>query len=132
MLRSCPPVTVYLNDFSKAIIKKYGNKTKKKGEYIFPIISDGSTTFENHRAIKNFTIFINKNLKKLAITEGITDEISTYWARHSFATNSIRNGATMEFMMEALSHNNMKTTMGYFAGFEDKDKKEFMQKLMNF
>ena len=38
----------------------------------------------------------------------------------------------MEFVMETLSHNNMKTTVGYFAGFEDKDKKEFMKKLMNF
>lgn len=126
------PVTVYLNEFSKSIIKKYGNKNTKKGEYIFPIISDKETEIINHNKIKNFTKFINQNLKKLALIEGITGDISTYWARHSFATNSIRNGASMEFVMEALSHNNMKTTIGYFAGFEDKDKKEFMQKLMDF
>jgi site-specific recombinase XerD len=126
------PVTVYLNDFSKMIIKKYGNKNTGKSEYIFPIISDKETELVKHSKIKNFTKFINQNLKKLATIEGITSDISTYWARHSFATNSIRNGASMEFVMEALSHNNMKTTVGYFAGFEDKDKKEFMQKLMDF
>ena len=126
------PVTVYLNEFSQSIIEKYGNANKRKGEYIFPIISDKETEISNHNKIKNFTKFINQNLKKLAISEGITGDISTYWARHSFATNSIRNGASMEFVMEALSHNNMKTTVGYFAGFEDKDKKEFMQKLMEF
>jgi hypothetical protein len=38
----------------------------------------------------------------------------------------------MEFVMEALSHNSMKTTKGYFAGFEDKDKKDFMEKIMDF
>jgi len=38
----------------------------------------------------------------------------------------------MEYVMEALSHNNLKTTIGYFAGFEDKDKKEFASKLMDF
>lgn len=38
----------------------------------------------------------------------------------------------MEYVMEALNHNNLKTTVGYFAGFEDKDKKEFTDKLMNF
>ena len=38
----------------------------------------------------------------------------------------------MEYVMEALSHNNLKTTIGYFAGFEDKDKKEFAGKLMSF
>jgi len=126
------PVTVYLNDFSKKIIKMYGNKNTGKGEYIFPIISDKESEIVKHYKIKNFTKFINQHLKKLATIEGITSDISTYWARHSFATNSIRNGASMEFVMEALSHNNMKTTVGYFAGFEDKDKKEFMQKLMDF
>ncbi len=126
------PVTVYLNDFSKTVIKKYGNINTNKNEYIFSIISDKETALINYNKINNFTKFINQNLKKLAINEGITSDISTYWARHSFATNSIRNGASMEFVMEALSHNNMKTTVGYFAGFEDKDKKEFMQKLMDF
>ncbi|MBK7958691.1 MAG: tyrosine-type recombinase/integrase [Bacteroidetes bacterium] len=126
------PVTVYLNDYSKSIIQKHGNENKSKSEYIFPIISENDTEIVNYNKIKNFTKFINQNLKKLALNEGITGEISTYWARHSFATNSIRNGASMEFVMEALNHNNMKTTIGYFAGFEDKDKKDFMQKLMNF
>ncbi len=126
------PVTVYLTKLSSGIIKKYGNKDKSPKSYLFPIISDENTEFENHRAIKNFTIFINKNLKKLAKANGLTGDISTYWARHSFATNAIRNGATMEFVSEALSHNNLKTTQNYFAGFDDKDKKEFMQKMMEF
>jgi len=126
------PVTVYLNDYSKMIIKKYGNKNTTKNEYIFPIIETNQLEALKHNKIKNFTKFINQNLKKLALSIGMSDSISTYWARHSFATNSIRNGASMEFVMEALNHNNMKTTVGYFAGFEDKDKKEFMQKLMNF
>ena len=126
------PVTVYLNEFSKSIIDTYGNKNRNKGGYIFPIISDNESEPIKHAKIKNFTRFINQNLKKLAATIGLTNEISTYWARHSFATNSIRNGASMEYVMEALSHNNLKTTIGYFAGFEDKDKKEFASKLMDF
>ena len=38
----------------------------------------------------------------------------------------------MEYVMEALSHGSMKTTQGYFAGFEDQTKKEFSKKLMDF
>ncbi len=125
-------VTVYLNDYSKLIIQKYGNLNAKKGEYVFDIISANQSDITKHKNIKNFTKFINQNLKKLAEVYNITSDISTYWARHSFATNAIRSGASMEFVMEALSHNNMKTTKGYFAGFEDSDKKEFMQNLMNF
>jgi site-specific recombinase XerD len=126
------PVTVYLNDYINSVIKKYCNKEKEKNEYIFPIISDNLSELTKHTKIKNFTRFINQNLKKLAKSEGLTSDISTYWARHSFATTAIRNGASMEYVMEALSHNNLKTTIGYFAGFEDKDKKEFAGKLMDF
>ena len=126
------PVTVYLNDFSKSIIEKYGNKNTKKNEFIFQIISANDNETVKHSKIKNFTKFINQNLKKLAIIEGMTSEISTYWARHSFATNAIRSGASMEFVSEALSHNNLKTTQKYFAGFESEQKKEIMNKLMEF
>jgi integrase/recombinase XerD len=126
------PVDVYLQEYSKSIIDKYRNNSTNTSEYLFPIISEEETNIANHKKIKNFTKFINQNLKKLAISVGITGEISTYWARHSFATNAIRKGASMAFVMEALAHNNMKTTQGYFAGFEDGAKKDFMKTLMNF
>jgi integrase len=125
-------VKVYLTDFPKEIIQKYGNTDKAPNNLIFPIINDDYKADEKQKAIKNFTKFINQNLKKLAINNGITGEISTYWARHSFATNAIRSGASMEFVSEALSHNDLKTTQGYFSGFEDEDKKELMEKLMKF
>jgi site-specific recombinase XerD len=41
-------------------------------------------------------------------------------------------GASMEFVSEALGHNNLKTTQNYFAGFPEKDKKVFMEKMMKF
>jgi integrase/recombinase XerD len=126
------PVTVYLNDYSLSIIEKYGNKDKSIQNLIFGIISEENSPEQNFRAIKNFTISINKSLKKLALSNGLTQDISTYWARHSFATNAIRNGASMEFVSEALSHSDLKTTQGYFAGFEDSAKREIMNNLMKF
>lgn len=126
------PVTVYLTDYAKEVIEKYGNRNKAPECLIFPIINEVNEAGEKQRAIKNFTKFINQNLKKLALNNGITGEISTYWARHSFATNAIRSGASMEFVSEALSHSNLKITQGYFSGFEDKDKKELMENLMKF
>jgi len=62
----------------------------------------------------------------------LTEKISTYYARHSFATNAINNGATMEFVSEAFTHGDMATTQEYFKGFEDKTKKELMDKMMDF
>ncbi|MEZ4804598.1 MAG: site-specific integrase [Bacteroidia bacterium] len=126
------PVQIILNDFTKQTIEKYGSSNKERDQLIFPFIMNGKSDLENFNKIKNFTKFINQNLKKLAISNGITGDISTYWARHSFATNAVRLGASMEFVSEALSHNNLKTTQSYFAGFEEDSKIEIMEKLMAF
>jgi site-specific recombinase XerD len=48
-----------------------------------------------------------------------------YFWGHSFATNSIRTGATMEFIKESLGHSGIATTQLYFAVFEDDDKLKF-------
>jgi site-specific recombinase XerD len=95
-------------------------------------LKDGLTESEKHIRVKNFTRFINQHLKQLAESVGITNNISTYWARHTFATLAIRNGATMEFVSEALNHKDMKTTQNYFAGFDDETKREFANKMMEF
>jgi len=126
------PVSIYLTDFALSIIEKYGNKEKNTNQFIFPIFSDNQTKEEQHWAIKNFTRFVNQNLKKLASDNGITESISSYFARHSWATNAIRKGASMEFVSEGLDHKNIKTTQGYIAGFPEETKREFAKKSMEF
>jgi integrase/recombinase XerD len=87
---------------------------------VFPFLNT------KHKQIKNSTKFINQNLKKLAKCEEITSNISTGWGIVSPPMQYV-----IVFVMVALNFNNMKTTVGYFARFENKDKKKFMQKLMN-
>lgn len=125
------PVKVYLSEFAKTIIVKYGNRNKGKKDNIFSITDPAATENQNHFKIKNFTKFINQHIKKLAEANGLPGDISTYWARHSFATNAIRSGASMEFVSEALSHSDLKTTQNYFAGFDESSQKEFIENMMN-
>lgn len=125
-------IKVFLNEYSKNIIEKYGNSKKFDKEFIFPIISVTDDVAEQQRKIKNFTSFINLHFNKLAKNEGFEFKISTYWARHSFATVSIQKGASMEFISEALNHSNLNVTKNYFAGFEDETKKDFASTLMDF
>lgn len=126
------PITVYLNDYTEKMIKKYGNTDKSPQAYVFNILSADLTAIETHNKIKNFTRFINQNLKKLCVKNELPKEISTYWARHTFATLSIQNGASMEFMKESLGHSNIKTTQNYFGGFDEETKKKFSKDIMNF
>jgi len=126
------PVIVYLNDFTLSVIAKYGNENKSPESYIFSIIDHTSTPEKQLNQLKNFIRAVNQNFLKYAQSLEINYKISTYWARHSFATNAIRSGASLEFVSEALSHSNLKTTIGYFAGFESEKKREISKSLMNF
>lgn len=123
-------ITIYLTDFTSAIIKKYGNKNKNG--FVFNIIDVKEDNETHYKKIKNFNRYINDHIKRIAKANNLPKDISFYYARHSFATNSLRKGASMEFISEALNHSDLSVTKNYFAGFEDEAKKEFANTIMDF
>lgn len=129
--REQTPVLVYLNSFTKQVINKYGVTPANPETYIFPIIDRKASPEVQLKQRLNFIRFINQHFSKFAKTNGIS-HVSTYYARHSFATAAIRNGASMEAVSEALAHSNLQTTKTYFAGFEDEAKKQMAANLLKF
>jgi site-specific recombinase XerD len=123
-------ITIYLTDFTNGIIEEYGNENKSG--FVFDIININEDSLTQYKNIKNFTRYINDHIKRIAKRNDLPPDISTYWARHSFATNSLRKGASMEFISEALNHSDLSVTKNYFAGFEDEAKKEFANSLLDF
>jgi len=124
-------IDVPINDYVQSIIDKYGNQDKTANNYVFDVLDHTMSAIVKRQRTQAFTRFINQHMKKLCENNNLPNA-STYWARHSFATNSIRKGASMEFMQAMLGHSDMKTTQNYFGGFEDETKKEFANALMNF
>ncbi|GAG94496.1 unnamed protein product, partial [marine sediment metagenome] len=126
------PIVVYLNEYSKGVLDKYGNPDQPPNDYVFPIFNHNLTP-EKQRSKKNaFTRFINQHFLTYANNLGIKEKVSSYWARHSFSTIAIQKGLSFEFVGEALGHTDMKTTMSYFAGFEDAKKKDISNMLLEF
>jgi site-specific recombinase XerD len=125
-------ITIYLNDYSKNIIKKYSKGTGMPKDLLFDIVATDQSPQDQESAKNNFIRYINQHIKKLAQANNLTDQISYQWARHSYATNALRKGASMEFIQEALGHGNLKTTQNYIAGFDDETKREFAKGIMNF
>lgn len=126
------PIMVPVTSYVKRVIKEYGNKDTDKDNFIFSFFTDEMDAFMKYRTTQNFTKFINQHIKDLAKAAGITTDISTYWARHSFTTNAIRSGASLEFIQDSLGHKDMKTTMNYWGGFEESVKRDISEKIMDF
>jgi integrase len=124
------PIMVPLDENLLYIIKKRGNKSKKKEDYIFPILKHGLTPQEEYDHIKTFVRNTNKRLIRVGIELGLSLKVTSYVARHCFATIQKNNNAPLAYISEALGHSNLKTTQNYFGRFEDEGLKVFHSGLM--
>lgn len=125
-------ISVLLTSLSKAIIRKYQNEETNSEDYVFNILSKNDTAIEKVRKIENFTRFVNDHIKILAKANEITEEISTYWERHSFSTMALNSGANIELISESLGHSDIKTTKSYLSGFDDANKEAIINKITDF
>lgn len=126
------PIIVPLTEPIRAMIERYGTKPAHPDKYIFPILDKSMNEEEKMRANQNFIRFVNQHLQKLAKDLELDEGITTYYARHTFTTSAIRNGAKMELIQESLGHHSLSTTQNYWAGFEDEVKQGIADKLMDF
>jgi integrase len=116
----------------KRIIDKHGSHSKNSNDYIFPVLTKGITAERERQLIQQATQLINTHIKTIAVDLKIDGVVTTYAARHSFATVLQRSGVSTEFISEALGHSNVKTTQNYLAGFEDDMKLETIKALTAF
>ena len=128
------PIYVALNPFTRNVLDKYRtHKVGKEDLYIFPIFNPRMNEEEKVRAVDNFTRFVNQHMKTIAKAVGVTEKLSTYWARHTFTTISITsNNRSLEFIQGALGHNSIATTMKYWSGFDESVVNDNAEQLMNF
>ena len=102
------PIMVPLDENLTYIIKKRGNKSKKKEDYIFPILKHGLTPQQEYDHIKTFVRNTNKRLTRVGIELGLSLKVTSYVARHCFATIQKNNNAPLAYISEALGHSNQK------------------------
>lgn len=56
---------------------------------------------------------IERNIKKYALSCGLSGEITPHALRHSYATHLLANGADLRFIQEVLGHDSIVTTQKY-------------------
>lgn len=100
-----------LPDLQK-IIEKY----RTDSPYIFPYIDSGSSrsVYTQYRYALGM---INRYLKQLGRLLHIDLPLTTYVARHSWATIAKNEGIPISLISEGLGHTSEKTTQIYLASF---------------
>ncbi|WP_290433504.1 MULTISPECIES: site-specific integrase [Bacteroidales] len=112
------------------IIKRWGNKPSPNG-LIFPILSGNETVEETHAKTTALTSLINRKFRYIS-KELNLPRISTYTARHSFATVLKRAGANIAYISESLGHSDIRTTENYLASFEREEREKNARLLTQF
>lgn len=125
-------ISVVLLPEIKQIISKWGTKPTKDENFVFGLISKDDSPEKQLAKIKQVTKTINKYMKRIGEKLEIDMKITTYTARHSFATILKRSGAPTEFISDSLGHKDLRTTENYLDSFEDSVKESFQKKLLNF
>lgn|ERR1035437_1323206 len=98
------------------IIKRYNNLDNQE-DYLLPIIYD----FKNEYLVyRNALRLINKKLKKIATLVQLEITLTTYVARHSWATIAKKAGISTAIISEGLGHDSEETTQIYLDSFENK------------
>lgn len=106
----------------QTIIERYGNKPQPDA-YVFPILSKRDNELEKYRKIAVQGNKINRAMIAIGKELGI-GKITTYTARHSFATILKRAGTNIAYISEALGHTNLAITETYLASFEREEREK--------
>ncbi len=126
------PIIIVLLPEIAAIIKKWGQTCNNQDDYVFGILSQTDNAQMQLVKTKQFTKNINKYMKLIGQKLELDLKLTTYSARHSFATVLKRSGAPIEFISESLGHKDLRTTENYLDGFENEIKEQYQRKLLNF
>lgn len=115
----------------KILSKLVSNKSK----FLLSILPDGVSedSKDAKRVIKQWIKTTNKYLKRLSEEAEIKGVVTTYVARHTFATTAKRLGYSNELIAEALGHEyGNKTTNIYLDAFDRKVIDDMHHKVISF
>jgi len=114
------------------ILKRWGNPNDGKDPYLLPFLNGCTNPVKERKIVSQATSNINDHMKKICQKLGITEIITTYTARHTFATKMLRGGVSTAFIQNSLGHTDVRTTEAYLAGFSKEERAKFADLLDKF
>ena len=121
-------ITLPLQPQAIEIINKYKSADNP---YLFPILPSHPLTENQQRnRIRQAAKSVNRNLKAIGTELNLPIDLTTYVARHSFATVLKRSGVNTSIICEAMGHSSEKVTQIYLDSFENEQVDAAMSNLL--
>jgi site-specific recombinase XerD len=114
------------------IVNKYLKESVFTDDYIFPVLDKNKHVTEQQKYNRKHKVLghVDKCLKDISNKAGINTNLTTYVARHSFATVLKRSGVNIALISEALGHSDLATTQIYLDSFENEQIDAAMSNLL--
>lgn len=89
-------------------------------EYVFPILSElHKLPAQKKNRIKKCLKKMNGDLKEIGVLLKLEIKLTSYVARHTYATTLKRKKANIGFISQAMGHADIQTTQAYLENFEN-------------
>lgn len=98
------------------ILRSYKPDKTNPDNFIFPVLHadlDVSDPVAVDRAISVGSVLVNKSLNSLTKKAGITKHISFHISRHTWATQALRKGISIDKVSKLMGHANIRETQIY-------------------
>ena len=110
-------LTVSVEPCAQEIIRKYASKDSGS-IYLLPVLTKEGKG--GYRQYQNALRRYNLHLHKLSSLLGLKTTLTSYVARHSWATAAYRQGIPVAVISESLGHSSEKVTYAYLASFDNR------------
>ena len=125
------PLSVTLTPEAMILVKKYMNRDSSS-PYLFPFLESREGTKEAYREYQLALRSFNQQLMLLGELLGLGDKLSSYTARHTWATTAYYCEIHPGIISEAMGHSSITVTETYLKPFRSKKIDEANRQVVDF
>ena len=125
------PLSVTLTPEAMVLMKKYMNRDSSS-PYLFPFLESREGTKEAYREYQLALRSFNQQLMLLGELLGLGDKLSSYTARHTWATTAYYCEIHPGIISEAMGHSSITVTETYLKPFRSKKIDEANKQVLDF
>ena len=102
-------LSVQLEPEAKEILRRY--EGRGTDGYVFPVLTQGDDDKAYHNALSRY----NRRLRRWGQKAGLQRHLTSYVARHTWASQANENNIPIAVISQGLTHTNLRTTTNYIA-----------------